>query len=68
MHVNEPNCAVVQAIDEGRLELRRLENYKKLEKEVSSLDAQDEASIRTEKKMARRKLTKVEKSQFKGWK
>ena len=65
LHVNEPNCAVVQAIDEGRLELSRLENYKKLEKEVSSLDSQEEASIRTKKKMARRKLTKVEKSQFK---
>ena len=65
LHVNEPNCAVVQAIDEGRLELSRLESYKKLEKEISSLDSQEEASIRTKKKMARRKLTKVEKSQFK---
>jgi len=32
-HENEPGCAVKEAIAEGRLEIKRLENYKKLLRE-----------------------------------
>lgn len=33
-HQNEPKCAVKQAVADGRLEAKRLENYKKLQKEL----------------------------------
>ena len=33
-HENEPKCAVKEAIEEGRLDIERLENYKKLQREL----------------------------------
>lgn len=34
-HINEPGCAIKLAIEEGRLDKRRLENYLKLKREAS---------------------------------
>ena len=34
-HNGEPGCAIRQAIDNGELDFRRLENYRKLQKEAS---------------------------------
>lgn len=33
-HENEPNCAIREAIEEGLLDIERLENYKKLQREL----------------------------------
>lgn len=33
-HTNEPGCAVLRAIENGELDLRRLESYRKLEQEA----------------------------------
>lgn len=33
-HENEPKCAVKEAIEEGLLDIKRLENYKKLQREL----------------------------------
>jgi len=52
MHRAEPGCAVKQAIDEGILDVRRLNNYRKLEREVRHLEARkgDFARVVEEKK------------------
>ncbi|MEQ8197437.1 MAG: ribosome small subunit-dependent GTPase A [Clostridiaceae bacterium] len=34
LHENEPGCAVKEAIEEGLLDMARLENYKKLQREL----------------------------------
>lgn len=34
-HQNEPGCAVIQAIQEGRLDAGRLEQYRKIQKEIA---------------------------------
>lgn len=34
-HTNEPGCAILQAVENGELDMRRLENYRKLEQEAS---------------------------------
>jgi ribosome biogenesis GTPase len=51
-HRSEPGCAVKQAIDAGTLDVRRLNNYRKLEKEVRHLEARkgDFARVVEEKK------------------
>jgi ribosome biogenesis GTPase / thiamine phosphate phosphatase len=51
-HRAEPGCAVKQAIDEGLLDARRLQNYRKLEREVRHLEARknDFASVVEKKK------------------
>lgn len=33
-HESEPKCAVKEAIEEGHLDIARLENYKKLQREL----------------------------------
>ena len=34
-HTNEPGCAILRAIDNGELDIRRLESYRKLEQEAN---------------------------------
>lgn len=34
-HTNEPGCAVLKAVENGELDMRRLESYRKLEQEAS---------------------------------
>ncbi|MFQ3548777.1 MAG: ribosome small subunit-dependent GTPase A [Armatimonadota bacterium] len=47
-HTSEPECAVLKAIESGRLDKRRLENYKKLQKEAR-YDGLSAKQIETEK-------------------
>ncbi|MCA1065311.1 ribosome small subunit-dependent GTPase A [Rossellomorea sp. AcN35-11] len=39
-HEDEPSCQVMQAIDEGLLDRKRYDNYKKFQKELAFLDRQ----------------------------
>jgi ribosome biogenesis GTPase / thiamine phosphate phosphatase len=53
-HESEPRCAVKQAVAEGRLDAARLENYHKLQKELSYLAIrQDALAQQSEKKKLR---------------
>jgi ribosome biogenesis GTPase len=53
-HEHEPQCAVKQAAAEGRLDAARLEHFRKLQKELSSLSVrQDVLAQQTEKKKNR---------------
>ena len=37
-HENEPGCAVIQAVETGKISKKRLENYKKLQKELKIIE------------------------------
>ena len=53
-HVQEPGCAVLAAIEEGRLAAERLESYHKLRRELRALAArQDRLNRQFEKKRVR---------------
>jgi ribosome biogenesis GTPase / thiamine phosphate phosphatase len=49
-HQSEPNCAVQQALKEGRLAAERFENYRKMEKEVRYLEVRQDARLQREQK------------------
>lgn len=43
-HLNEPNCAVTNALNSGELQLKRYENYQKMSKELTHLALKREMS------------------------
>ncbi|MFF8970299.1 ribosome small subunit-dependent GTPase A [Streptomyces sp. NPDC014995] len=47
-HRSEPGCAVLAAVDEGALSLRRLENYHKLLRENERIAARSDARLNAE--------------------
>lgn len=58
-HDSEPGCAVRAAIESGKLDESRLESYRKFERELAHFAEKQDASLRAEKKDARRKFAKV---------
>lgn len=49
-HTNEPKCAVQKAIMDGHLDMKRLNNYQKLQREQSySLQRQEQSAAKIEK-------------------
>jgi ribosome biogenesis GTPase len=61
-HRTEPGCAVIQAIDTGTLEVRRLENYRKLERETHYLEARQNDLVRVEEKKKWKKISQWQKN------
>ncbi|WP_270182573.1 ribosome small subunit-dependent GTPase A [Alkalihalobacillus sp. CinArs1] len=55
-HTGEPKCAVLSAIEEGSLEQRRFDNYKKFERELAYLERQTDKRAQIEE---RKKWKKV---------
>jgi len=49
-HVREPDCAVLAAVDDGRLELDRLRSWRKLQRELESIAARTDARLRIARK------------------
>src|SRR5262249_35961323 len=49
-HQSEPNCAVQQALQEGRLAAERFQNYRKMEKELRHLEGRPDARLQREQK------------------
>nr|WP_037604678.1 ribosome small subunit-dependent GTPase A [Streptacidiphilus rugosus] len=47
-HESEPGCAVRQALDEGTLTFRRLDSYRKLQRENQRMAARADARVRAE--------------------
>jgi ribosome biogenesis GTPase len=63
-HEAEPGCAVRQAIAEERLDPRRMENYRKLEKELGFAALKQDASLRAEQKKRWKKVHKAQKEMY----
>jgi len=51
-HVTEPGCAVLLAVDEGRLPERRLESWRKLQREARWMASRTDARLRAEQRRA----------------
>ncbi len=49
-HATEPGCAVLSAVDEGRLDPARLESYRKLQSELRSLEVREDPLKRREER------------------
>jgi ribosome biogenesis GTPase / thiamine phosphate phosphatase len=50
VHVHEPNCAVLAAVDDGTLELDRLRSWRKLQRELASIAARTDRRLHAERK------------------
>ena len=49
-HVSEPGCAVLGAVDDGRLELDRLRSWRKFQRELESIAARTDRRLRIARK------------------
>ena len=50
-HSGEPGCAVVTAVESGRLDSGRLDNYRRMQRELDHLEVKlDEGAARAERK------------------
>jgi ribosome biogenesis GTPase / thiamine phosphate phosphatase len=49
-HTHEPGCDVLAAVDDGRLELDRLRSWRKLQRELLSIEARKDRRLRAELK------------------
>jgi ribosome biogenesis GTPase / thiamine phosphate phosphatase len=49
-HVREPGCAVLGAVDDGRLELDRLRSWRKFQRELESIAARTDTRLRIARK------------------
>ncbi len=49
-HVREPDCAVLAAVDEGRIELDRLRSWRKFQRELESIAARTDHRLRLAQK------------------
>jgi ribosome biogenesis GTPase len=47
-HVSEPGCAILGAIDDGRLARRRLDSWRKLQREAAWMASRGDARLRNE--------------------
>lgn len=69
-HGNEPGCAVREALESGKLDPKRWENWKKLQRELARLEAKKEGKLRQHEKQWGKKLAKfqreLEKTRRKG--
>lgn len=62
-HVTEPGCSVRAALDEGRLEARRIASYRKMEREAAHQERQlSKRRQRTDQRAADRRYRRVRKS------
>jgi len=57
-HINEPGCAVKNAIENGELELRRYQHYMKLKKEIEYLSIKQNEMTRITEKARGRGMSK----------
>jgi ribosome biogenesis GTPase len=63
-HDREPGCAVKEAMDDGRLEVARLDSYRRLQREQQRLAARTDARLRAERGAKFKALNKQMRSQF----
>lgn len=59
LHVTEPGCAVIAAVEAGDLPARRLESYRQLHAEIRHVSEQRDLRLRQEKKRADKQLARA---------
>jgi ribosome biogenesis GTPase / thiamine phosphate phosphatase len=58
-HEREPGCAVLAAVDDGRLELDRLRSWRKFQRELASIAARSDRRLRIARKKRWKQIAKV---------
>lgn len=61
-HVNEPQCAVNRAIEEGRMNKARLESYRKLQKEIRFIEGKKDRKAALNQKDHAKSISKFTRS------
>jgi ribosome biogenesis GTPase len=61
-HVSEPGCAVLAAVDDGTLDVRRVESHRKLERELRRLAAKQDARLRSAERNRWRAVARAQRS------
>jgi ribosome biogenesis GTPase len=57
-HTREPGCAVLAAVDDGRLELDRLRNWRQLQRELAANAARRDKRLHAARKARWRQISK----------
>ncbi|MFD1815087.1 ribosome small subunit-dependent GTPase A [Rhodococcus gannanensis] len=65
-HVAEPGCAVLAAVEEGRLTSRRLDSYHRLQRENAHAAARTDARLRAELERPRKQVSRLIRSMKQG--
>lgn len=65
-HRDEPGCAVREALESGKLDIKRWESWLKLQKEMTHLEAKKEGKLRAYEKQWGRQISKFQKELAKG--
>ncbi|MFA6308892.1 MAG: ribosome small subunit-dependent GTPase A [Clostridia bacterium] len=65
-HQNEPGCAIREALDTGKLEIKRWESWLKLQKELVHLEVKKEGKLRLQEKQWGKQIAKFQKELNKG--
>jgi putative ribosome biogenesis GTPase RsgA len=58
-HEQEPQCAVREALENGTLDGRRIENFRKLQRELAYLESQQDPSAGCERKERDRRIHRI---------
>jgi ribosome biogenesis GTPase len=58
-HAHEPGCAVLAAVDEGRLELDRLRSWRKFQRELEAIAARTDRRLRIARKKRWKQIASV---------
>jgi ribosome biogenesis GTPase / thiamine phosphate phosphatase len=58
-HAREPGCAVLGAVDDGRLELDRLRSWRKLQRELEAIAARTDRRLRIARKKRWKQIASV---------
>ncbi len=65
-HEREPGCAVLAAVDNGVLELDRLRSWRKLQRELASIEARTNKRLHAERKRRWKQLSKSVRANSRG--
>lgn len=64
-HINEPGCAIQQALQDGKLDYSRFSSYQKLQKELDYLSQKQDQKVYLDNKKRWKKVSKSMKNHYK---
>jgi len=59
-HLSEPGCAVREALDTGKLDVKRWESWLKLQKELAHIEVRKEGKLRLQEKQWGKQIAKYQ--------
>jgi ribosome biogenesis GTPase / thiamine phosphate phosphatase len=65
-HASEPGCAVLAAIESGELPARRLDSYRRLQRENAWAASRDDARLRAELASGRKAIARFQRAMYRA--